>query len=109
MRSQNNAILISSNTLIADNPLLTCRVNGLKKHSPTRIILDKNLFQSLDIQSKGFSIEVETMAKLVLKGLIIEEVIIRYNRRTLEEGKKLKISDSWNIIWMMFIIKFFQN
>ena len=72
-------------------------------------ILDKNLFQSLDIQSKGFSIEVETMAKLVLKGMIIEEVNIQYNRRTLKEGKKLKISDSWNIIWMMLIIKFYQN
>ena len=72
-------------------------------------ILDKNLFKSLDIQSKGFSIEVETMAKLVLRGMIIEEVNIQYNRRTLKEGKKLKISDSWNIIWTMFIIKIYQN
>ncbi len=70
-------------------------------------ILDKNLFQSLDIQSKGFSIEVETMAKLVSRDMIIDEVDIQYNRRTHKEGKKLKISDSWNIIWMMFIIKFF--
>ena len=72
-------------------------------------ILDKNLFKSLDIQSKGFSIEVETMAKLVLRGMIIEEVNIQYNRRTIKEGKKLKISDSWNIIWTMFIIKIYQN
>ena len=72
-------------------------------------ILDKNLFKSLDIQSKGFSIEVETMAKLVLRGMIIEEVNIQYNRRTLKEGKKLKISDTWNIIWTMFIIKIYQN
>ena len=72
-------------------------------------ILDKNLFKSLDIQSKGFSIEVEIMAKLVLRGMIIEEVNIQYNRRTLKEGKKLKISDSWNIIWTMFIIKIYQN
>ena len=72
-------------------------------------ILDKNLFKSLDIQSKGFSIEVETMAKLVSRGMIIEEVDIQYNRRTLKEGKKLKISDSWNIIRMMFIIKIYQN
>ena len=72
-------------------------------------ILEKNLFQSLDIQSKGFSIEVETMAKLVSRGMIIEEVNIQYNRRTFKEGKKLKISDSWNIIWTMFIIKIYQN
>ena len=46
-------------------------------------ILDKNLFQSLDIQSKGFSIEVETMAKLVSRGMIIDEVDIQL-------GKELK-------------------
>ena len=49
------------------------------------------------------------MAKLVLRGMIIEEVNIQYNRRTIKEGKKLKISDSWNIIWTMFIIKIYQN
>ena len=68
-------------------------------------ILDKNLFQSLDIQSKGFSIEVETMAKLVSRGVIIEEVDIQYNRRTPQEGKKLKFSDGWNIIWTMLKLR----
>ena len=72
-------------------------------------ILDKNLFKSLNIQSKGFSIEVETMAKLVLRDFIIKEENIQYNRRTPQEGKKLKISDSWNIIWTMIIIKIYQN
>ena len=72
-------------------------------------ILDVNLFKSLDIKSNRFSIEVETMAKLVLKGLIIEEVIIRYNRRTLDEGKKLKISDSWSIIWTIIKLKLFTK
>ena len=72
-------------------------------------ILDVNLFKSLDIQSNRFSIEVETMAKLVLKGLIIEEVIIQYNRRTLDEGKKLKISDSWSIIWTIIKLKLFTK
>jgi len=69
-------------------------------------ILDLNLFRSLNIQSEGFSIEVETMAKLVLNGLTIEEKKIQYNRRTFKEGKKLKISDSWNIIWTMIKLKF---
>ena len=72
-------------------------------------ILDLNLFKSLNIESNGFSIEVETMAKLVLKGLIIDEVNIQYNRRTAEEGKKLKISDSWNIIWTMIRLKFYSK
>ncbi len=72
-------------------------------------ILDLNLVKSLNIESNGFSIEVEIMAKLVLKGLIIDEVNIQYNRRTAEEGKKLKISDSWNIIWTMIRLKFYSK
>ena len=72
-------------------------------------ILNTKVFKSLDIQSNGFSIEVETMAKLVLNGFTIKEHSIKYNRRTAQEGKKLKISDSWNIIWTIFKIRFFRN
>ena len=72
-------------------------------------ILNTNLFKSLNIQSKGFSIEVETMAKVISRGLIIEEVNIDYHRRTTEEGKKLKISDGWKIIWTMIVLKFYSS
>ena len=72
-------------------------------------ILNKKVFKSLDIKSYGFSIEVETMAKLVSNGFTISEKSIKYNRRTIQEGKKLKISDSWNIIWTMFKIRLFNN
>ncbi len=43
LRYKNDSILISSKTLNIDNPMLNCRINGLEKYSPTRIILDKNL------------------------------------------------------------------
>jgi len=72
-------------------------------------ILNTNLFKSLDLQSNGFSIEIETIAKLVLKGSIIEEINVHYNRRTSKEGKKLKISDSWDIIWTMIKLKLFTK
>ena len=68
-------------------------------------LLAGNLFKSLKIQSNGFSIEVETMAKLVLRESIIEEVNIEYTRRTHEEGKKLRISDSLNIIKTIISLK----
>ncbi len=68
-------------------------------------IINKNLIKSLDIKSNGFGIEVEIMAKLVLKKITIEEARINYNRRTIDEGKKLKISDGWNIIWIIFKLK----
>ena len=34
---------------------------------------DINLFKSLNVQSNGFSIEIETMVKLVLRNTIIKE------------------------------------
>ena len=43
LRYKNDSILISSKTLNADNPRLNCRINGLSKHSPKRLILDRNL------------------------------------------------------------------
>ncbi len=43
LRSIHDALLTSSATIIKDNPKLTCRIKGLEKTSPSRIILDKNL------------------------------------------------------------------
>ena len=43
MRSNHDCILTSVNTVIADNPKLTCRIDGLENLSPSRIILDKKL------------------------------------------------------------------
>ena len=71
-------------------------------------IINTDLIKSLNIQSKGFGIEIEIMAKLVLNKLNIEEIDIAYNRRTAKEGKKLKISDGWSIIWTMIKIKMFD-
>lgn len=42
LRSQYDAILTGSGTVIADNPQLTCRLAGLEHRSPIRIILDRN-------------------------------------------------------------------
>tara|TARA_B100000401_G_C52717998_1_gene677157 strand:+ start:70 stop:738 length:669 start_codon:yes stop_codon:yes gene_type:complete len=69
-------------------------------------ILNLNLFKSLKIKSNRFSIEVETIAKLVLKNSNLKEAYIKYNRRTFAEGKKLKFYDGWNIIWTIIKLKF---
>ncbi|MBI04437.1 MAG: hypothetical protein CMI96_01305 [Pelagibacteraceae bacterium] len=70
-------------------------------------ILNLNLFKSLKLKSNRFSIEVETLAKLAKKNTRIREVQINYNRRSLEDGKKIKIYDGWSIIWTMLKNKFF--
>ena len=43
LRYKNHGILVSSKTVNQDNPILNCRIDGLEKYSPIRIILDKNL------------------------------------------------------------------
>ena len=43
LRYQNQGILTSYRTVNSDNPKLTCRINGLEKFSPIRIVIDKDL------------------------------------------------------------------
>jgi len=43
LRYKNDSLMISYKTLNKDNPKLNCRLNGLNKFSPKRIILDNNL------------------------------------------------------------------
>ena len=77
LRSQHDCILTSSETIIKDNPLLNCRINGLESRSPTIIILDKN--NRIPIKSKIFN--KKNKAK----------TIVFYSKKNL---KKLKILNS---------------
>ena len=43
LRAQNDAILTSSSTIISDNPLLNCRLDGMANRSPDIVILDRYL------------------------------------------------------------------
>ena len=48
MRSEADAILVGKNTINIDNPKLNCRIEGLKRFSPIRIILSKKLDLNLN-------------------------------------------------------------
>ena len=49
MRARSDAIMIGVGTALADDPVLTCRLPGMAKMSPTRVVLDAGL--RLPIQS----------------------------------------------------------
>lgn len=43
LRAECDGILVGANTVVADDPSLTCRLPGLEAHSPIPIILDSNM------------------------------------------------------------------
>ena len=41
-RAMYDAILVGSNTVVSDDPMLDCRLSGLEQYSPIRIIIDRS-------------------------------------------------------------------
>tara|TARA_B100001250_G_C19769396_1_gene776362 strand:+ start:26 stop:1117 length:1092 start_codon:yes stop_codon:yes gene_type:complete len=73
MRSQHDSIITSSLTIMKDNPLLNCRINGMKMTSPTIIILDNHL-------------KISTKSKVIKNNTII--FYNKFNKRKIKLLKK---------------------
>ncbi len=58
MRAHSDAIMIGIGTALADDPILTCRLPGMAKLSPTRVVLDAHL--RLPMQSRLLATAGET-------------------------------------------------
>ena len=61
LRYQNQGILTSCKTINSDNPKLNCRINGLEKFSPTRLIIDKDLKTNMNSYIIRSSINFNTI------------------------------------------------
>ncbi len=58
MRARSDAIVIGIGTVLADDPVLTCRLPGMANMSPTRVVLDAGL--RLPMQSRLLATAGET-------------------------------------------------
>jgi diaminohydroxyphosphoribosylaminopyrimidine deaminase/5-amino-6-(5-phosphoribosylamino)uracil reductase len=43
LRANHDSILTTIKTILKDDPMLNCRIDGLQKYSPKRFVIDKNL------------------------------------------------------------------
>ena len=93
LRAQSDAILTTNSTIKEDNSKLTCRLNGLEKYSPLKIIVDRNLKLNNDYlifkKAKKFfsqqlgkskSITTKTIETFSLNNLTPENALNFYNK-----------------------------
>lgn len=57
-----------------------------------------DFFKKFEIFSNGFEADHEITAKLIKNNYVIEEVIVSYNPRTVQEGKKINFFDALKAI-----------
>ena len=53
--------------------------------------------KEINISEKGFGIEVEVLSKFIKRKIDIIEVPIKYEARSYEDGKKIKLKDGIQI------------
>jgi glycosyltransferase involved in cell wall biosynthesis len=80
---------------LATNVLYNCWISDVMTcHKAMRT----ELFQSLPLRERGFGIEPEIAARVLLAGQRIYEVPIAYRARSREEGKKLTAADGLRVL-----------
>ena len=66
-----------------------------------------DILQSIELKEKGFSIEVELLAKTLANSNKYSEIPIRYSARSYEDGKKIKFIDG--LRYIVSILKFYNR
>jgi len=64
-------------------------------------------FKNIDLNEKGFSIEIELLSKFLKYNRSIIEVPIRYEARSYSEGKKIKTLDGFSYLFNIIKYKFY--
>ncbi len=67
--------------------------------------LRREVFEQLDLESRGFEFCPEITAKILQRGYRIVEVPIHYYPRGFEEGKKIRYTDGLKAIWTLLRLR----
>lgn len=60
VRSTQDAVMVGVGTIVADDPNLTCRLDGLEKYSPVRVIMDSQMRTPIDSKSVQIAQNLKT-------------------------------------------------
>lgn len=69
-------------------------------------VFKSDVLKNINLRCTGFEFCPEVTAKVRKKGYKIHEIPIKYNPRTLKEGKKIKIRDGLEAVWTLLKYRF---
>jgi dolichol-phosphate mannosyltransferase len=69
----------------------------------------RDVIVNIPLSCKRFEFCPEITAKVRKLGLVIHEVPINYNPRSITEGKKIRAKDGWVAIWTLVRLRFTSN
>ena len=67
---------------------------------------DGDLIRSIKFKNNKFGWEPEVTAKLLRMGFEITEVPVSYYPRKVDEGKKIRLKDGFEALWLTFLYRF---
>ncbi len=107
IRSQNDAIMTTSSTIISDNPEMNCRLDGLENRSPTKVILDRYLKVTHDYKIYNSSPNTEIFTYSLLE---IDKNISKNKKiKNIKIEKGLSNKDYFNTIFYDLAIRGINN
>lgn len=89
LRSHSDAVMVGIETVMADDPLLTVRLDGCKTRQPLRIVVDSRLRIPLESRMLGDNVVIATVegnsktekaGKLIARGVELIETPAKQNR-----------------------------
>lgn len=114
--SEKNSLILGSRTIglkerknryfytYFGNKILTAIFSRLNNYNISDIascywMVNVETLKEIDISEKGFAIEVEVLSKFIKNKIPVIEVPIRYEGRSYEDGKKIKLKDGVQIFF----------